>query len=104
MNKRTVCVRHWLPIITFCPVNSLPDFIYVSITFEGNTFVELYGIRRKIRKSIQWKKIFMEDAAAILLSEIHGSSTVEVALMFGRHIVRLKNSLIAPIKKDEGAQ
>ena len=29
-----IVVRHWLPIITFCPVNHLPDLVYVSVEFK----------------------------------------------------------------------
>lgn len=87
MPQLRLTISHWLPIITFCPVNGLPDVIYVYITF--NDFAELYAIRKKIRKLVNFKKLFMEDVAQILLKEINGASSVEVRLLTGRHLVKL---------------
>lgn len=88
MSGRIVNVRHWLPIITFCPVNHLPDLIYVTVEFEGTDEVhELYAIRKRIRKVAAWKKKFMEDIAEDLFREFRGCSAVTVKLAFGRHEV-----------------
>lgn len=82
-------VSHWLPIITFCPVNKLPDVIYVYVTFDS--FSELYEVRRKIRKLVNFKKMFMEDVAHFLLHGIPGAVSVEVRLVTGRHVVKLSS-------------
>ena len=95
MAVRDVCVRHWLPIITFCPVNHLPDLIYVEVAFTDNTLDdecpvhELYGIRKRIRKVAQFKKKFMEDIAMDLFREFPNCASVKVTLAFGRHEVTL---------------
>jgi hypothetical protein len=77
--------------LTFCPVNSLPDLIYVSVDFDDvgleRTFVELYAVRKKIRKLVSGKKMFMEDVADLLYKELVGCTSVTVTLMFGRHVV-----------------
>jgi hypothetical protein len=84
-------IRHWLPIVTFCPVNNLPDLIYVSVDFDDEglerQFVELYAIRKRIRKLVSWKKMFMEDVADLLFRELVGCSSVTVTLFLNRHIV-----------------
>lgn len=81
-------IRHWLPIVTRCPVNSWPDVIFVTVEFD--TFVELYAVRKKLRKVLAWKKIFMEDAAQLVLDAFPDSTAVVVTLAFNRHIVRLE--------------
>lgn len=87
--KLQLTVSHWLPIITFCPVNNLPDVIYVYVTFD--TFTELYDVRKKIRKLVNFKKMFMEDVAQCLLHGIEGAVEVEVRLITGRHVVKLNS-------------
>jgi hypothetical protein len=79
-------IRHWLPIVTFCPVNKLPDLIYVTLRFD-NQFVELYGARKRIRKVLSWKVKFMEDLAEDLLSEFPDATEITIRLLFGRHTV-----------------
>lgn len=84
-----VVIRHWVPVITVCPVNKLPDLIYISVGFtlsEGE-FVELYAVRRMLRK-YNFKCMFMEDIAKAVLSEFPECSFVEVRLFLNRHIVR----------------
>lgn len=88
-----ICIRHWLPILTWCPVNNLPDLIYVTIHLEvdgpGN-MLELYGVRREVRKLVSGQKMFMEDIA-LLVREYYldkGVRTgVEVRLFLNRHVV-----------------
>lgn len=93
MAVRYTQVRHWLPIITFCPVNHLPDLIYVEVAFRDDLLDnaapvhELYGIRKRIRKVAQFKKKFMEDIAADLFREFNTCDYVTVSLAFGRHVV-----------------
>jgi len=93
MAVRHTQVRHWLPIITFCPVNHLPDLIYVEVAFRDDLLDdsapvhELYGIRKRIRKIAQFKKKFMEDIAADLFREFTTCDYVTVTLAFGRHVV-----------------
>ena len=88
-----VTIRHWLPILTFCPVNKRPDLIYVSLYFELDDefpFVELYAVRKAVRRLLSGKTIFMEDAAAEVAAEFPRASRVEVRLAFNRHVVTLE--------------
>jgi hypothetical protein len=84
----TLKITHWFPIVTFCPVNGLPDFVYVTVSF--NEFQELYEVRRKIKSAIQFKKVFMEDAALFMKTLFPKSTSVEVRLMFSKHIVTVE--------------
>jgi hypothetical protein len=84
-------IRHWLPIVTFCPVNRLPDLIYISVTFS-NEFQELYQVRRRIKKVAQWKLMFMEDIANTVLSEFPTAKAVHLNLLFNRHsVTKIRN-------------
>lgn len=85
----SIVIRHWLPIITFCPVNYLPDPIYVSVGFEGTEIVELYAVRAKLRKLLSFKCMFMEEVAQIVFAEFPNASSVHVNLLFNRHSVSL---------------
>lgn len=94
MATRRTQIRHWLPIITFCPVNHLPDFIYITVEFEDDvtfedTVHELYQIRKKIRKIASWRKCFMEEIAKQVFHAFTGCSSVTVSLAFNRHVVTL---------------
>lgn len=80
-------VRHWLPIVTFCPVNNLPDLVYVSVEFDS--FAELYAVRKTIRKRVAWRKMFMEDVAAAISELYPQARSVTVRLAFDRHVVKL---------------
>lgn len=84
-------IRHWLPIVTFCPVNKLPDLIYVSVDYDSEEleppFQELYETRKQIRKLVSGKRMFMEDICSLLYKELKGCSSVTVTLLFGRHVV-----------------
>ena len=84
----TTRIRHWLPILTFCPVNSLPDFIYITIEFTDK-FVELYKVRKEVRALISGRKMYMEDAAKQLMELYPEASAVEVRLMLDRHVVTI---------------
>lgn len=82
-------IRHWLPIMTFCPVNHLPDFVYVTVTHKGQ-FVELYGARRKINRAIRFKKTYMEQLCEIVAKEFPQAAEIKVTLLFARHTVIIK--------------
>lgn len=84
--SRVVTHRHWLPIITFCPVNNLPDLIYVTVVFQ-NKFVELYKLRKNIRRAVSMRKMFMEDIADLISDMYPSAIKVEVRLAFNRHVV-----------------
>lgn len=84
---RKLTIRHWLPIITVCPVNNLPDLIYVSVEFDS--FVELYKARKMIRKCASWKRMYMEDIAEAVSELFPQAVSVTVRLAFNRHVVRL---------------
>lgn len=79
-------ITHWLPIVTFCPVNKLPDLIFVEVTFY-NDFHELYNVRKKLRNLISGKTIFMEDIPALVLQEYPDAKIVKVRLAFNKHVV-----------------
>lgn len=87
--RRKITVTHWFPIVTFCPVNKLPDMIYVELDFQDE-FVELYAARKALRKVVQWRTIYMEDAAMVLAEEFPSASEIRVKLAFNRHTVTLK--------------
>lgn len=80
-------ITHWFPIITFCPVNKLPDFIFVKVTF--NTFKELYAVRKELKKAFNFRCMFMEDVALEVAERFPDSEQVEVHLAFSKHIVKI---------------
>lgn len=84
-----VTIAHWFPIITFCPVNRLPDFLFVTVV-HTDRFVELYKARRKIRETLMWKTLFMEDAAERIKEAFPEAEVVTVRLMFNKHKVTLQ--------------
>lgn len=86
--QRTL-ITHWLPIVTFCPVNKLPDLIYITITVEDQ-FLELYQARKRIRKVAAWRLRFMEDIAGLVHIEFPEAQEVKVSLLFNRHVVTLR--------------
>lgn len=83
-----VAITHWLPIVTFCPVNGLPDPLFITLRFTDNEFHELYAIRKQLRKAFAWKKMFMEDIA-VKLSEMYPTAHIEVRLWFDKHEVQV---------------
>lgn len=87
--RSTFTISHWLPIVTYCPVNGFPDLIYVYITFDINDFHELYQTRKDIRNAVKGKKLFMEDIAKFLQELYVSALVIEVRLMTGRHSVTL---------------
>lgn len=89
--SRVVTHRHWLPIITFCPVNNLPDLIYVTVVFQDK-FVELYKLRKDIRRAVSMRKMFMEDIAELISGMYPSAVKVEVRLAFNRHVVTVSRN------------
>ena len=92
MAFRRVSITHWFPIVTICPVNNLPDLIYITVDFDNDPVVnpqfnELYSVRKRIRKIASWKRAFMEDIADEMFNEFRGCSCVTVTLLFNRHTV-----------------
>lgn len=83
---RIVKFRHWLPILTFCPVNGLPDLIYVTLEFEDAKLRDLYQVRKQVRKLVSMKKMYMEDIAQRILEEFP-EAIVTVRLALDRHVV-----------------
>ena len=85
-----VTIRHWLPILTFCPVNNMPDLIYAALSFtvsEGEQAPELYAVRKKVRKLLSGRKMFMEDCALVLAAEFPNATMITIQLAFNRHLV-----------------
>lgn len=82
-----VSISHWFPIISFCPINKLPDLLYATITFEGSEFKELYEVRNRIKKIASWKLKFMEDIAIDLHNEFPDAIEVKLKLITGRHTI-----------------
>jgi len=79
-------ISHWLPVVTICPVNKLPDFLYVTVVVEGQ-FVELFEARRRIRKAVPFlSRTFMEDVASTVLGAFPEATEVHVTLLFNRHV------------------
>lgn len=90
----TVQFRHWLPLITFCPVNGLPDFIYVTVTYIDNPD-EIYDVKEVLRKTIMWKKAYMKDITQTILNNFPQAHSVTVRSMFNRqavHVRRIKDA------------
>jgi hypothetical protein len=83
-------ISHWLPIVTFCPVNHLPDLIYVTVAFEGEAFHELYAVRKLIRKTVSGRLCFMEQVATDIQEAFPDAVEVKVRLVTGRHVVTIK--------------
>lgn len=90
-HHQVVTIRHWLPIMTFCPVNHLPDFVYCSVTFEGDAVNELYAVRKRMRQVVSGQKAFMETLARDLARAFPTASIATVTLMFNRHEVTIIN-------------
>ena len=78
--------RHWLPILTFCPVNGLPDLIYITLEFDDSKLRDLYKVRKQVRKLVSMKKMYMEDVARRVSDEFP-EAIVTVRLAFNRHVV-----------------
>lgn len=85
-----VTITHWLPIVTYCPVNNLPDFIYVECTYHNQPFVELYQLRKRMRHLLQGRKLFMEECAELVHKELKPDVT-KVRLIFNKHIIEVGN-------------
>jgi hypothetical protein len=87
-----VTITHWFPVITFCPINGLPDFIFVECVFINKPFMELYNVRKIIRRTLQGKKLFMEECAELVHQNLKCDETT-IRLIFNKHTVSIKNDL-----------
>lgn len=93
---RNTVFTTWLPILTICPVNNLPDLVYVEVehaTDDPKDFKELYSVRREIRKAALkgGRKKFMEKVAEDVLAAFPWARKVTVRLCFNKHVVTLDN-------------
>jgi hypothetical protein len=88
MPRIAVEITHWLPIVTRCPVNKLPDPVFITLTFDD--FVELYEVRRELRKRYSGLTIFMEDLAQAVLVDFPKARRVQVRLWFNKHTVTME--------------
>lgn len=79
-------IRHWLPLITFCPVNKLPDLLYITVEPIEGKFIELYSVRKKLR-DYSFRTIFMEDLSKAIMKDFPDADAVTVRLLFSRHVV-----------------
>lgn len=80
--------RHWLPLLTFCPANGLPDLVYVTI--ESGHSYNLYDVRAKVRAAFSGKKMYMEEICEQAGLLFPNTDAVEVRLAFNRHVVRME--------------
>lgn len=85
-NSLSYLIRHWLPILTFCPVNNLPDLLYVTLHFDDGIFRDLYKVRKATRKMLSGRTAYMEDLARDLSTQ-YPTATVTVRLALSRHVV-----------------
>lgn len=88
--RSDVVFRHWFPIVTFCPVNRLPDLIYVSVRVKNGQFIDLYAVRKQVRKIAAWRLAYMEAIAFDILEKFP-RSYVTVRLAFSRHEITVYN-------------
>lgn len=87
---KKVTITHWLPIITICPVNYLPDPLFIEVTFHGDDFNELYQVRKKLRRVIKWRKCYMEEVAKIVALHFPTALEIKVRLWFNKHIIHIR--------------
>ena len=84
-NPTITIVRHWLPIVTRCPLSPWPDLIYISVEFPVGMFAELYEVRKTFKKEAWGKTKFMEIIASDILDANPTAAKVTVSLLFNRH-------------------
>lgn len=93
-----IIISHWVPLVTRCPINGMPDFLYAEIHYElGETpdFPELYSVRKVIRNSVIFgERIYMEELtkrlATILFESDLRIHKVVVRMPFNRHRVEIE--------------
>ena len=97
-HRFNITYKHWLPLITRCPVNGLLDICYVEV--RSPDMVDLYKIR-KIIHSYFWKKEFMEDVAAGILDRVSQLkcrvTEVKMTLLFNRHKITVTGGEEIPV-------
>lgn len=94
-----VTFGHWLPIVTFCPVNGLPDFLRVRVTvLNQRETLELYAFRKELFKGLSGQKVYMESIAvqvlerALLYVRLETKVRVDVELIGGRHLISIEQA------------
>jgi hypothetical protein len=65
--------------------------LYVTVEFEDH-FLELYAVRKAIRKLLSGKTMFMEHAAVAVARLYPQSCKVTVRLACSRHVVSITRS------------
>jgi hypothetical protein len=53
--------------------------------------VELYAVRKRLRKLLAWRRMYMEDLAAKVAYNFPQASEVTVRLAFNRHVVTINS-------------
>ena len=77
----------WLPIVTRCPVNGLPDVLWAEVS--TSSMIDLYVVRERCFGGLFMRKIFMEDVANEVLKRAPDRSDARIgagraALALGR--------------------
>lgn len=60
------------------------------MSVEFGSFAELYAVRRKVRKLVGWRCMFMEDVAVQVADAFPEAKCVTVRLAFNRHVVHIE--------------
>lgn len=54
-----IVISHYLPVVTRCPVNRLPDVLYLEAEFDGQA--EVYEVRRLLTRGFFLRLMWMEQ-------------------------------------------
>lgn len=84
MNNVSVSISNWIPLVVICPVSKLPDFFYVKVIFDGTFLDEVYPVRKRLRKVLNFKDIHMSDLAEAVFSEFENATAVEFKFIGSR--------------------
>ena len=80
--------RHWLPLVTRCPLSPLPDLGYVEVSSPAP--IEIHALRRAIFENA-WTVTFMEDLTeriADAAAELAGAPVrATYRMAFGRTVI-----------------
>jgi NADPH-dependent 7-cyano-7-deazaguanine reductase QueF len=89
-----VCTyKHWVPLVTICPVNHLPDFGFITI--QSKKMIEIYALRHIIH-SFAFRTMYMEDIVIGIRDELckkykleSFQFTITYSLLFNKIIIKL---------------
>lgn len=81
---KETAVSHWLPFIIFHPTKRIPQIIYVEITFEGE-FAELSTVIKRLRKLINFRKVYLQDLVDDILSTFSRVKKVSISVPLHRN-------------------